>query len=42
MEKLNAENIYPIQVASGIRIAICGSPSKKLKGLAERIKEILK
>ncbi|NDI78740.1 aminotransferase class I/II-fold pyridoxal phosphate-dependent enzyme [Psychrilyobacter piezotolerans] len=42
MEKLNAENIYPIQVASGIRIAICGSPSKKLKGLAGRIKTILK
>jgi aspartate aminotransferase/aromatic-amino-acid transaminase len=42
MENLNAENIYPIQVASGIRIAICGSPSKKLKGLARRIKAILK
>jgi len=41
MEKLNAENIYPIQVASGIRIAICGSPSKKLKGLAKKIKTIL-
>ena len=42
MEKLNQENIYPIQVAHGIRIAICGTSSNKLKGLAKRIKTILK
>ena len=41
MERLNRENIYPIQVAHGIRIAICGSPSKKLEGLAKKIKNII-
>lgn len=41
MEKLNRENIYPLKVAHGIRIAICGTPVKKLKGLAKRIKTIL-
>lgn len=41
LEKLNMENIYPIQVAQGIRIAICGSSSKKLEGLAKRIKTVL-
>jgi len=41
LEKLNQENIYPIQVAHGIRIAICGSPSKKLVGLAKKIKNII-
>ncbi|MGB6127364.1 MAG: aminotransferase class I/II-fold pyridoxal phosphate-dependent enzyme, partial [Psychrilyobacter sp.] len=41
LEKLNCENIYPIQVAHGIRIAICGSPSKKLEGLAKKIKNII-
>jgi len=41
IEKLNKENIYPIQVAHGIRIAICGSPSKKLEGLAKNIKDII-
>jgi len=41
MDKLNNENIYPIQVAHGIRVAICGSPSKKLEGLAKKIKNIL-
>ena len=41
LEKLNRENIYPIQVAHGIRIAICGSPSKKLEGLAKKIKKII-
>ena len=42
MEKLNQENVYPIQVVHGIRIAICGTSSTKLKGLAKRIKTILK
>ena len=41
MEKLNEQNIYPIQVAHGIRIAICGCPSEKLVGLAKKIKEII-
>ncbi|MEI6857654.1 aminotransferase class I/II-fold pyridoxal phosphate-dependent enzyme [Psychrilyobacter sp.] len=41
MEKLNQQNIYPIQVAHGIRIAICGSPSKKLEGLAQKVKNII-
>ncbi|NDI76712.1 aminotransferase class I/II-fold pyridoxal phosphate-dependent enzyme [Psychrilyobacter piezotolerans] len=41
IEKLNHENIYPIQVAHGIRIAICGSPSKKLEGLAKKIKKVI-
>lgn len=41
LEKLNQKNIYPIQVAHGIRIAICGSPSKKLEGLAKKIKDII-
>ena len=39
--KLNNKNIYPIQVAHGIRIAICGSPINKLIGLAKRIKDII-
>ena len=41
LEKLNKENIYPIEVAHGIRIAICGSSVKKLKGLAKKIKNII-
>jgi aspartate aminotransferase/aromatic-amino-acid transaminase len=41
MEKLNEKNIYPIQVAHGIRIAICGCPSEKLVGLAKKMKEII-
>ena len=41
IKKLNEQNIYPIQVANGIRIAICGSPSKKLVGLAKKMKEII-
>jgi len=41
IEKLNEANIYPIQVAHGIRVAICGSPSEKLIGLAKRIKDII-
>lgn len=41
LEKLNKENIYPIEVAHGIRIAICGSPIKKLKGLAKQMKNII-
>jgi aspartate aminotransferase/aromatic-amino-acid transaminase len=41
LEKLNEANIYPIQVAHGIRVAICGSPSEKLIGLAKRIKDII-
>ncbi|MCK5780788.1 MAG: aminotransferase class I/II-fold pyridoxal phosphate-dependent enzyme [Psychrilyobacter sp.] len=41
LELLNKENIYPIQVAHGIRLAICGCPSQKINGLAKRIKEII-
>lgn len=41
LEKLNRENIYPIEVAQGIRIAICGSPIKKLEGLAKKIKDAI-
>jgi len=42
LERLNKENIYPIEVAHGIRIAICGTSIKKLKGLAKKIKKIIK
>jgi len=41
LELLNSENIYPIKVAHGIRIAICGCPSEKLCGLAKRINKII-
>jgi len=34
------EHIYLVTVEKGLRLAICGLPLKKIKGLANKIKEI--
>jgi len=39
--KLQANNIFTVEVDGGLRIAICSVPKKKLKGLAKRIKDIM-
>ena len=39
--RLQENNIFTVEVDGGLRIALCSVPKRKLKGLAERIKNIM-
>lgn len=39
--KLQENNIFCVEVDGGLRVALCSVPKRKLKGLAQRIKEII-
>ena len=39
--KLQENNIFTVEVDSGLRVAICSVPKRKLQGLATRIKNII-
>lgn len=40
-EKLMKENIFPVAMKKGLRIAVCAVPTQKIPGLAAKIKEFL-
>jgi aromatic-amino-acid transaminase len=37
-EKLNAQNVFAVALAKGIRVAVCAVPTSKIKGMAGKIK----
>lgn len=37
-EKMNAQNIFAVGLAKGIRIAVCAVPTAKIKGMAGKLK----
>lgn len=39
--KLQENNIFCVEVDGGLRVALCSVPKKKLKGLAQKIKNII-
>jgi len=39
--KLQENNIFTVEVDGGLRIALCSVPKRKLKGLAQKIKNIM-
>ena len=40
-EKLNAENIFAVALAKGIRIAVCAVPTQKIHGMAGKLKQAM-
>ena len=40
-EKLNAENVFAVALAKGIRIAVCAVPTQKIHGMAGKIKQAM-
>lgn len=39
--RLQKNNIFTVEVDGGLRVAICSVPKRKLKGLAQRIKDVI-
>ncbi len=37
-DKLHADNIFAVPLAAGVRVAVCAIPTKKVKGMAAKIK----
>ncbi len=40
-EKLKEENVFVVPLAKAVRVAVCGAPKAKIKGLAAKIKKAI-